>query len=99
MPKLVICWSHEARENLEEIFQFIAQDSSRRPKVFVDEIKRRAGRLSLFPESGRKVSELADFEPQPREIIIGEYRVIYRVLSKRLEIVTVIHGKRLFPLI
>lgn len=52
-------------------------------------------RLQAFPESGRIVPERAD--PSIREIIVGSYRVVYRLRSDLVEIATVFRGSRLFP--
>ncbi len=50
--------------------------------------------LGRFPNRGRRVPELdrADL----RELIYGTYRVIYRVESKRVSILTVRHARRRF---
>lgn len=32
-----------------------------------------------------------------REVIVGSYRLVYRLLSDTAEILTVFHGARLFP--
>jgi len=50
-------------------------------------------RLAEFPESGRVVPEIG--ERTVREIIIGNYGVIYRDHASVVEILTVLHGARL----
>lgn len=50
-------------------------------------------RLEAFPNIGRIVPELGD--PAVREIILGNYRIIYRVKPEFAEILTVYHGARL----
>lgn len=48
------------------------------------------------PFSGRIVPELA--ESELREVIVGDYRVIYEVTEgNTVEILTIVHSKRLFP--
>jgi plasmid stabilization system protein ParE len=49
-------------------------------------------RLADFPESGRIVPEMND--PSFREIILGNYPLIYRLRSGDVQIVTVHHGAR-----
>ncbi len=49
--------------------------------------------LSEFPESGRMVPELN--RNDIREIIKGNYRIIYKVLNDEIHILTIRHGKRL----
>ena len=46
-----------------------------------------------FPQSGRIVPEL-DYE-EIREIIHGNYRIIYQISSENIEILTVRHGRQL----
>jgi toxin ParE1/3/4 len=49
----------------------------------------------LLPESGWVVEKLDD--PQVREIVYGNYRIIYRHRNRLVEILTVCHGARLLP--
>ena len=50
-------------------------------------------RLEDFPASGRMVPEAND--PAVREIILGNYRIVYRVEQELVETLTVYHGARL----
>jgi toxin ParE1/3/4 len=52
-----------------------------------------AERLREFPYSGQVVPELG--REELREVIQGNYRVIYRVGEGRIDILTVYHGARL----
>lgn len=49
-----------------------------------------------MPESGRIVPEFGrdDF----REFIIRSYRLVYRIFSDRIEVLTVFEGHRLIPI-
>jgi plasmid stabilization system protein ParE len=49
-------------------------------------------RLADFPNSGRVVPELKD--PAIREILLGSYRIVYRVKGDLVELLTVYHGAR-----
>ena len=51
-------------------------------------------RLELFPKSGRIVPELQ--LETIREIIFGNYRIVYRLKQKEVEILTVFYAARLF---
>jgi toxin ParE1/3/4 len=53
-------------------------------------------RLLVNPRSGRMVPELGD--EAIREVIHGNYRIVYRVRGDVVEIATVFHGARLFRL-
>ena len=53
-------------------------------------------RLSEFPESGRMVPEIK--RKAFRELIYGNYRVIYRYEHGEVSILTVRHGRQILPL-
>ena len=48
------------------------------------------------PRSGRMVPELGD--ESIREVIHGNYRIVYRLRHDLVEVATVFHGARLFRL-
>jgi len=88
-------WSPQAIRDLEAIRAYIAQDSPRYAGLQVERIVGVVERLSLFPESGRVVPELAN--PSIREVIVRPYRVVYRLKEGRVEIATVFRASRLLP--
>jgi plasmid stabilization system protein ParE len=90
-------WSDEALSNLREILAFIREDSARRAEHFGERVIAATSRLSRFPRSGRSVPELQDQTPPPREIIVGDYRIIYQEMADGVEIVLMIHGRRQLP--
>lgn len=97
MKSRPVRWSAQAIRNLKEISGRIATDAPIRALSFAKRLLDSAKRLGAFPESGRKVPELADQTPQPREIIVSGYRVLYRLNVRDVEIVAVVHGRRLLP--
>ena len=88
-----IRWTLQAAEDLESIADFISQDSPHYARLFVIDVLEAVERLSNFPKSGRVVPEVDD--PVIREIILGNYRIIYRATGNSAEILTVYHGSRL----
>jgi plasmid stabilization system protein ParE len=56
------------------------------------EIMSATRRLADFPLSGRVVPEVGTEEY--REIIVRDYRIIYRATVQQVRIVTVVHGRR-----
>ena len=91
-----IIWSPLALERVNEIADYIAEDDAKTARRFLIDIFGAAERLESFPNSGRVVPEVK--RPNVREIIFGNYRVIYRVERKRVSILTVRHGKQRLPL-
>lgn len=90
-------WSRRALRNLQDIVSHIQRDSPQSAGDFARKTLRSVARLASFPESGRKVPELEDQSPAPREIFAGDYRILYRVRLKNVEIVAIVHGRRLLP--
>ena len=92
MPLRVV-WTAQAREDLQAIKAFIARDAPATATAFIRGIRNSVGQLRGFPESGGVVAEVG--EPNIRELIHGNYRVIYRVANDRVEILTVFHGSKI----
>ncbi len=86
-------WTPQAADDLNAIAEFISQDSRHYSNLFVLDVFYVVDRLIQFPKSGRVVSEIND--PLVREVILGSYRIIYRVHQDLVEILTVFHGSRL----
>ncbi|MDO9270883.1 MAG: type II toxin-antitoxin system RelE/ParE family toxin [Methylobacter sp.] len=91
-----LIWSPLAIDRVAEISQYIAQDSLNAAQKWVDSIFQVVERLEQFPRSGRIVPEIRqeDF----REIIHGNYRIIYKIEGERISILTVRHGKQILPI-
>ena len=89
-------WSSTAQNDLNEIINYIAQDSLEFALSFYDQVKEKLKNLIQFPNMGRKVPELDD--PNTREIILRSYRLIYRIIEEKIQIIRVIHGSRILEL-
>jgi toxin ParE1/3/4 len=79
---------------LEANYLFIARDSLRYAKLTVDKIFSAIDKLESFPMLGRVVPEVE--KENIRELIVGKYRIIYRVSEAEIEIVMIHHSSRLF---
>ena len=86
-------WTPQAADDLEAITNFIAVDSLNFASLFALDVLASVERLLAFPRMGRVVSELHN--PDVREIILGNYRIVYRIKGDIAEILTVWHGARL----
>ena len=91
-----IVWSPLALERVNAIADHIAEDNIEAARVWVADIFGAVDRIQNFLESGRVVPEVK--RPNVREVIFKNYRVIYRVESKQISILTVRHGKQRLPL-
>jgi len=90
-----VAWSETAARRLEEIRRYVALDNPRAAVALVLKLVDRGASLSRLPGRGRTVPEL----PQAglRELIEGNYRIVYRVGPGLVEIVTVFEAHRLLP--
>ncbi|MBI4689448.1 MAG: type II toxin-antitoxin system RelE/ParE family toxin [Nitrospirae bacterium] len=93
MTKLI--WSERSLADIEDMYDYIAHDSHMYAKYQVENIVNSVERLYRFPESGRHLPEFP-YLPH-REVIAGNFRVIYRydIDRKEIMIVAVVHGSRL----
>lgn len=91
-----IVWSPLALEPVNEIADYIAENSLEAAKVWLIDIFGVAERLENFPESGRVVPEVK--RPNIREVIFKNYRIVYRLERKQISILTVRHSKQRLPL-
>jgi len=91
-----IIWSPLAIDRVAEIVEYIAQDSPNSAEKWVESTFQVVERLEKFPKSGRIVPEIKqdDF----REIIHGNYRIIYRLQTKIVSILTIRHSRQILPL-
>lgn len=89
-------WTHQAAKDLEAIADYIGRDSPREAAAFVADVLSAVDRAGSFPLSGRRVPE--SDSPSLREIILGNYRIIYRVRDEAVVILTIYHcARRLDP--
>ena len=91
-----IIWSPLAIDDVEAIRAYVTRDSADSAELLVERLVAAVERLEVHPLSGRVVPEVGD--DTLREVIHGSYRIVYRVRSDLVEIVTVFHGARLFRL-
>ena len=88
-----VYWTRQSREDLRGIRAFIARDAPATASAFVRRLLESVNRLRTFPESGQVVSELG--REDIREVLRGNYRIIYRFHASRVDILTVYHSARL----
>lgn len=89
-----IVWTEPAILDLESIHTFIARDEEVYANAVLLEIINAVDQLIEFPKSGRKVPE-QDNE-NIRELIVGNYRVIYNMGFHDIKIITILHCARRF---
>ena len=84
-------WSPRGKTRLLGCMRHIAEESQDWPTVvnWRDRVYAAVEHLDEFPESGSIVRELN--RDDIRQVIVGDYRVIYRVRRKTPEVISVRH--------
>mgnify|MGYP000860124799 FL=1 len=90
MVKLI--WTEVAIEDLKSIHDFIAQDSKVYAERLIEKIILRIDQLSDYPQSGRIVPEFN--KESLRELIEGNYRIIYLLRTDFIAIARVHHSAK-----
>ncbi|NHZ87022.1 MAG: type II toxin-antitoxin system mRNA interferase toxin, RelE/StbE family [Planctomycetia bacterium] len=88
-----LIWTELAVEKLEELADYIALDNPQAALKWAETIQRSVIKLTKFPQLGREVPEIK--RSDIREIIGENYRIIYRVETERISILTIRHCKQL----
>ena len=89
-----IQWTEPAIESLQAIKNFISLDSRYYGQIFVERIIQQVEKLKLFPEIGRIVPEYK--QENIREIIFGNYRIVYHSYKNSIVVLNIIHSSRDF---
>ncbi len=90
-----ILWSPLAVDRVLEIVGYIARDNPDAAENWVNEVFEKVEALKTFPESGRIVPETHN--EMIRELLYGNYRIIYGLREKQISILTIRHGKQILP--
>ena len=90
-----IIWPPLAIERASEISEYIAQDNPTAAANWVETLFDKVNILKSSPKSGRIVPETQ--RDDIREIIYGNYRIIYAVIKNKVCILTIRHGRQILP--
>jgi plasmid stabilization system protein ParE len=89
---MILFWSTPAIDDLTGVRDYIAQGSQYYAAEFIQRILETVQKLEQFPELGRIIPEIGD--PNARELIFQNYRILYRLKPDRIDVAAVIHGRR-----
>jgi len=88
-----IIWSPLALQKVSEIADYIALDKQLASLHWIEKVFEEVEKLSVFPQSGRIVPELNN--DQYRELVIGNYRLIYKQNEAQIQILTIRNFKQI----
>lgn len=87
-----VAWTATAWRDLERVADYIAEDSPGYAAALVRRVRDRARSLEELAERGRVVPELDD--PRVRELLVGNYRLVYEADKESVYALGLIHGAR-----
>lgn len=94
MPYSVV-WTNTAKCDLQEITNYIAQDSIDNAFSVLEKLRRKASELNEHPQRGRLLPELLDTGVSHyREIISKPWRIIYRIEQQTVLVIAVLDSRR-----
>ena len=87
-------WTTSAIEDISNIAEFISKDSYQYAQIQSERFFKSVEILERFPLLGKVIPEFSDSDL--RELIEGNYRIIYHVITEsRIDILTIHHSSRL----
>ncbi len=89
----------DAQRDLEELYDYIAEhDTARKAAHVLNRIEETLRRLSKFPERGAYPRELLALGIRDyRQTYFKPYRVIYRIIGRRVYVYLIVDGRRDMP--
>jgi toxin ParE1/3/4 len=87
-----VVWTKQARADIASIHRYIAPDSEYYAAEVVEEILAAEIRIGEFPTAGNLVRER--LRKDLRQVQRYSYRIIYRILKTRIDVLAVVHEKR-----
>ena len=92
---MTLRWSRRAQHDLVEIGRYIARDNRLAARPWVERLRQRARQAADHPQLGRIVPEYS--RPDLREVLLQNYRIVYRADDEGIVVITVFEGHRMFP--
>lgn len=90
---VILQYSQPSKDDLKNIYNFIATDSIYYAKRFVGEIRTKIKMLKSYPDQGRII--YPDRYENIKQVLFKDYRIIYVFDGKVVSIVTIHHQSRL----
>ena len=94
MAQKAVRWSFAARTDLLEALGYLVEESPQAASDLLRQVEEAAASLATFSERGARVREV--MAGDLRQILVGRYRLIYRVEAEAVGVVGLLHGARDF---
>lgn len=86
-----------ARDDIEEIYLYIAADNEGAALALSNKILDQIDTLAVFPFAGRIVMDSELAKREYRMLVVDGYIVFYRVINGTAVVYRVLHGARDYP--
>ncbi len=91
-----VLWTDVAYKRLEEIYGYIEMDGPSNAIRWSDKLLKKMATIKDFTRAGRAVPEVE--AASIRQLIYGNYRIIYKIKDETAYILTIRHFKQILPL-
>jgi toxin ParE1/3/4 len=86
-----VVFSPAAEADLDDIWLNIALENPAAADRLIDDIRQRSDQLSEFPELGPLRPDIIE---AARSLNAGNYLILYRIVTRTVEVVRSVHGAR-----
>lgn len=94
-----VLFTQKSVEDLDSIIEYYLPISEKLANDLYYLVIEKAENLQEFPERGRMVPEFLDENIRNiREILIGNYRILYRIRAKFVEVLRIIDSRQLYDM-
>ena len=87
-----------AEQDTLDIWNFISDDNLKKATDFILKIETEIKKLEKYPQRCPVIHESEYFGIVYRHLLVGDYRIIFRIESDNVYIMRVIHGTRMLNL-
>lgn len=94
MKKVQVIWTDESLNDLEVIYDFLAEKSLKVAKKIVQSILARTHQLETFPESGSPQETNKTVSRSYRYLIEGHYKIIYSLDEKAIYVEVIVDTRQ-----
>jgi len=93
--KYQVIWTKVAENDLINIIEYIADDSTSNALKILKKIKKKTSNLYHSPKRSRVIPELGDFGIfQYRELIVPPWRMIYRIAEEKVFVLSILDSRQ-----
>lgn len=93
-----VVWTDRAKGRLNDIRDYISEQADKATGRRVARSLADASKRLAQPGMARSGSEVPEYEdPDIRQVIKDDYRIIHVVLTERIDVLTVVHSRQMLP--